>query len=429
MKRRFNHNAGIIKELYGKSFTLESLLNEQDSSAKEKFKIIIQKAKGINIRKKGETRFSITSESDDVEDTAVSFDDAISQLNTELADENISPERKAQIENISGQLAKIATTGEASKEFQKINDASSGEKASGDVKTKNSSKKTSARSGNSAVISIQKIIDPEAKNTKPDGKWGSGTDTAWHEWVANNWEAINELIGDDGKKLTGDANDSKIKAHILAQSAGFNPDISGVSDLCNKISGGESDLGDNSKEDKNEKRAFASFSYDDLMDRKGDFGKKGVINNAVTLYKIPITSLKNAGKGVFGVTASNIRSDQKHSNVFNLISKGMSGIDKAGKFVNQSPDLYLSYSGKQVNIHDADHALYTLIIDGEGFNNAYVREYVVVSDASDDPLFATPVSWLKQQSKFRTSAKNESLLPSFGKSRGQLYRERYRRRY
>ncbi len=320
MKRKYSHNENLIQELYGRSFTLESLLNEQDPGAKEKFKQIIQKAKGINVRKKGEDKVSITSASADVDDTAISIDDAISQLNTELAGEGITDERKAQIANISDKLSKVVSS-EQSAQFEEINSQAGGSSAvAGTKDKKSSSNKSSSKSGNSKVANIQEIIDPNAENTKADGKWGKGTSKAWHAWVASNFKAINNLITDEAEKLAGDSTDLKIKAHILAERAGFTPNVAGVELLCNKISGSQSGTEDNPESEKDEpssdwaskRPADVKEFIDDLNEKypevydkasqlngySGDVNiykaliKKGVCPGLSTVYVRPIAEFK-----------------------------------------------------------------------------------------------------------------------------------------
>ena len=53
-----------------------------------------------------------------------------------------------------------------------------------------------SQSGKEKIREIQRIIDPEAKHTKPDGDWKSGTNTAWYEYIRVNHEIINQMIKD-----------------------------------------------------------------------------------------------------------------------------------------------------------------------------------------------------------------------------------------
>ena len=432
MKRKYRHNKNLIQELYGRSFTLESLLNEQEAGVKEKFKQIIRKAKGINVRKKGEDKVSITSASADVEDTAISIDDAISQLNTELADEGITDERKAQIANISDKLSKVVSS-EQSAQFEKINSQAGGSSSVAGTKDK----KSSSKSGNSKVVNIQKIIDPDAKYTKPDGKWGKGTSKAWHEWVASNFEAINKLIKDEGVKLAGDSDDLQIKAHILAERAGFTPNVAGVELLCNKISGSSQESESNA----------------------GDTGESELISSFKPLWKIAnregsvwrgytdVANIKNNVKKIKDNTFNFVKDDAIFEfKLSNVDTKGdMQDIDGAIISIGGTADAF----GRDGNTREKGYefsdwargqktiSLNDLMNKDNNTMVYYKRDALShpkgVWRITNNELFRIFVYALSIKFGINNDIIKESHTRSngviLGKSRGQLYRERYRRRY
>ena len=422
MKRKYNHNKNLIQELYGRNFTLENLLNEQDEGVKGKFKQIIHRAKGINVRKKGEDKVSITSASADVDDTAISIDDAISQLSTELADESITDERKAQIANISAQLSKVVS-GEQSAQFEEINSQAGGSSAvAGTKDKKSSSSKSSSKSGNSKVANIQKIIDPNAENTKADGKWGKGTSKAWHAWVASNIEAINNLIKDEAEKLAGNSDDSKIKAHILAERAGFTPNVAGVELLCNEISGAQSDTEDNPEAEKDEPSSdWASKRPTDVKEIIDDLNEKypAVYDKAVQLngYSGDVNIYKALTKnGVCpGLSTVYVKPSDEFKGTEPASEKPVADLKSLG-----DEDL-ITHTGSATSKHNA------VYYDS-------VAKKIIYDSAMGSSNFTIPNIHLSDDKKFlffKADEVNESFARFngmiLGKSRGQLYRERYGR--
>ena len=282
MKRKFNHNSSLLKELYGRNFSLQSLLNEQEGKrgekAKKAFKNILQKASNIKVSKKGET-VKVSSDSTDVPDTAVSFNDAISQMKEELKDPNITPEKIQQIENISNTLSDAASADQKT-QLRAINRQASKlqkKSASTDKETVSATKQGSTpqqkkkSSGNSKVRELQELIGHEPVN----GVW-SGTDKTWAAWVDKNKSGIPSVMPDDDKTI------ELIKSSWKKASAKSNGTYTGnidgmikfVKDFSTETTTGEGEQEpDNKDADEIEKKATGDWAKDRAKNIK-DFLKK-----------------------------------------------------------------------------------------------------------------------------------------------------------
>jgi len=333
------------------------------------------------------------------------------------------------------------------KDYNPVFEKSNKPKSKTSSKTKEETKpyEITGESFKSILNEIQKRIELDVNSSDyVDGEWANDSRQQWKVWLEKNKKSIKRWIDQEspGNNFEKKINDIKIKPTTIADSDVYKINFSGSGNpTYNEIKEDQVAVGwfnvlqflKDYLEDSSNKSSFMPVSYNNII-KTGGLGTRGVLANELTLYKIPITSVKKISKNLgvtFGVTASR---DQKHRNVEALLEKGLSGINKSnGKFTSEKA-LYLTKKSETVEVHGSVYDLYTLIIDGNGFNNAYVRDYVIVQDDSNDPPFATPVSWLRTQSKYRPGPKNESFQSLagrmiLGESRASLYRKRYHGRY
>ena len=227
MRRRFNHNARVIQELYGRNFSLESLLNEDETKNDDTADVKISDATKDTVITRIKNVFKNKNKS-------VS-DDAIQQkglINIIVNKASITDEDNPNI--INDKIARI--------QDEDINKAiAAGEK---EAKTGGGTKTGGATSKTDKIKEIQTII-----GTEPDGKWGPKTNAAWKTWVTSNKEKIIEYLKDTNPDEKGDGIEN-LQAAELAGKGGHDKTLDGVYEFCIAIKEGNFDKKDGDEEKK-----------------------------------------------------------------------------------------------------------------------------------------------------------------------------------
>lgn len=439
MRRRFNHNARVIQELYGRNFSLESLLNEDEAKTDDTADVKISDATKDTVISRIKNVFKSKNKS--VSDNAIQQKGLINIIVSrgEITNKDTPDAIGEKIASIRDEdIEKAIAVGE---EEAKTGGGSSG----GSAKTGGATSKTDK------IKEIQKIIGADS-----DGKWGPKTNAAWKTWVTSNKDKIIKYLQDTNKDETGDGIEN-LQAAELAGKGGHDKNLDGVYDFCIAIKGGNFDKNEPEKKDKNDgeegsnegsKKGDESWVNNRWEDKAQ---AKEVINTLHGKHKelydawpmmgrvdVAVGAALKAGKLHVGFVRSKTEFTEKkgESSFMNLIQTGgYSSIEDFIGFDDEALNIY-SKSGGVIDTGDLGGDLYydeytkQLLLDSAGGD--YIIKGIYLSD-DKKYLKHDPERYDKEfdeeGNKINESWKSLGGRMLLGESRATLYRRRYHGRY
>lgn len=442
MKRRFNHNAKIIQELYGRNFSITSLLNENVFTDDNVNFLTTSYIKYVE--KDGIKVTDIAKKGGDFESQLkkrrpqLNMGDAIAFL-TKLDDlTEKDPEIIAMEDPGSNRQPYDRLASQVAASLSKSNQSSGETQGNAATEEKPSPPKGKGKKPNSKVKAIQEFIDPDEKYTKSNGFWTQKTNDAWYAWCGSSdfYDLLREVsdskISQENKnKLTRyGANLNKQKAHITAQQAGFTPNLDGVYNFVMALAAGGKvktlPPGRGPKPEKDSKEDNkVSFKYVESESRVKEAVRKA------TLVRRRVADKTAAGNllGKISMSAFKGTTDKGGTEYDTPEAFLNSGTNTADYFYDNGTtrdsgyDLHLRREGDLDD--ERKIPTFTVFINGQAKLNATIKGYVVVEINGE--LFAVHKSKINSVLKESNLFMHKGML--LGESRASLYRKRYWGRY
>ena len=455
MKRKFNHNASLIRELYGREFSLMNLLNENVFADKDVINFLTT-AYIKYVEKDGKAATSLSKIGGPFETQlkkrhpelsmgeAIAFLtklDALAEKDPDVIDmaaKGTSGSARAPYERLAARVA-----ASLSKSNKRAPGGSQTQSAKG-KKTPSKKGKSRKKKGNELVKKIQEIIDPGQEFTSHDGFWGSKTDEAWFSWVDKNKAKINKLIVDEAKHLdvSKPSVSEDIDAVEVAERAAFTRNIQGVYDLCLEVGIDQQPPEGNNQKDpptspqpKTPKTTGWPAVRDGKRLRYGEkFGNQPVVallkkGELPVEWAFTIDEYKSAmGKHPKDNFQYNPDNAGSNANLLNGWAQGIGNKEYLTTWHNSSENpgavAFLKsqkYTSSAVLIYDDKNEI--LYLDAAGYDDAITTvkikdgKYFYISDMDFNP----PKGYYDNLKEHST--------PGYGESRGSLYRKRYYGRY